>query len=438
LLLNAEGGLQVTDFGGEFIPPRTADYTAPERFAGTKPSPAIDVYSLGATYFALLTGHAPFADVTGDDALAEAHAARTVPNVRAGSSEMPLRCELIVRQAMAKSPSERYSSVAGLRADLEALIDADRALPIPKSQTFGVKSGMPPRLRSNWLARVRPWLPSASLVLLAALCAGAYFAFPLLRSSRTHHQNKSENPEVVKRPTITNSLGMRLIQVPAGIFDMGDPLLADARPHTVRITRPFFIGATEVTQREFQQLMGSNPSHFRSDGNPVDSVTWDEAREFCERLSQQAAEKNAGRTYRLPTEAEWEHACRAGTRTHFAFGNRIRLDQANTRIGGLSRTTPAGTYPPNAWGIFDMHGNVWEWCSDWYKSDYFSESPIEDPQGPATGAVRVVRGGSWMVGPEDCASAKRGDMCPPAKRRADVGFRVIGFAPDFEGEQNEK
>lgn len=96
------------------------------------------------------------------------------------------------------------------------------------------------------------------------------------------------------------------------------------------------------------------------------------------------------------------------------------------------RSTPPGTFPPNAWGLLDMHGNVWEWCSDWYKSDYYATSPIEDPQGPTSGTRRVVRGGSWMVGPDECLSAKRGDTYLPTQRSPDVGFRVICIAMEFE------
>ena len=211
-----------------------------------------------------------------------------------------------------------------------------------------------------------------------------------------------------------------------------DPLLADARPRLVRVTLPFFMGAKEVTQREFQSVMNSNPSKFVDSENPVDSVTWAEAREFCERLSQHPAEKNSGRLYRLPTEAEWEYCCRAGTRTHFAFGNSLRSSQANIRTGGLLRSTPASTYPVNPWGFSDVHGNLWEWCSDWYKSNYFAESPLEDPQGPPNGNRRVLRGGSWNVGPEDCLSARRHDRIQPDERNPEVGFRIVCIVSDVE------
>jgi formylglycine-generating enzyme required for sulfatase activity len=435
LLIDAENRLRVCDFAGGLVEPRTRDYAAPELFTGSPPTPAADVYSLGATYFALLTGHAPFADAGDEAAIEHAHLHARVPNVRAGIAEMPLRCEMIIQRAMAKPIAERYASVASMRADLEAVLLADQAMTAPAVVKAPTKVGLPQPSRSSWFKRRSTRIPGASLLVLIGLCAVAYFVFPLLRQGKNLNKDKSENPVVEKRPAITNVFGMRLIQVPSGVFSMGDAILADARPHPIRISKPFFIGATEVTQREFQAVMGSNPSQFQNEKSPVDSVTWEEARDFCERLSKNEIEKRASRSYRLPTEAEWEFACRAGTRTHFAFGNQLRLDQANTRSGGTMRSTPAGTFPPNGWGLLDMHGNLWEWCSDLYKSDYYAASPLDDPQGPTDGTRRVVRGGSWMVGPDDCLSARRGDLYLPTQRSPDVGFRVVCIALEFESDE---
>lgn len=422
LLLNEQGQVRVSDASGGWIGPSNADYTAPETPATRKPTAESDVYSLGATYFALLAGHAPYADADGEAALARAHADEPIPNVLAGAPEIPLRCDAIIRRAMAKNPAERYPSVSAFRSELEAVSQTNRkdaaAKPIDLQRALS-----PPR--RPWRQRLRGKLPSASLIVLVGLCAGAYYVFPYFHKPKGRSTEKAESAPRVSLPTVTNSLESRFIRVPAGVYPMGDPMLADARRRLVRITHPFHMGATEVTQREFQWVMGRNPSHTISDGNPVDSVTWAEAREYCERLSQLPAEKNAGRIYRLPTEAEWEYCCRAGTTTHFAFGNSIKSNQANLRIGGLLRSTPATTYPPNAWGFYDMHGNLWEWCSDWYKSEYYAESPVDDPQGPPTGNRRVLRGGSWMSGLEDSVSAKRNDAFGPDERSPDVGFRVV-------------
>jgi formylglycine-generating enzyme required for sulfatase activity/tRNA A-37 threonylcarbamoyl transferase component Bud32 len=436
LLVGSNGSILVSDIGGGVVRPSNSDYTAPEQLTGAATTAAADVYSLGATYFALLSGHAPFADVEGEAALADAHANRPVPNVRAGSPDMPLRCEMVVQRAMAKSPGARYPSVAALRADLEAALAAEQdALPSPRQSRLRMQKAR--HAKSNLWGRARGLLPSASLVTLTLLCAIGYFVLPFFHTSKPHDRNRSENPMVLKLPTITNSLNMQFVRVPAAVFQMGDPMVADGKPHPVRLTQPYFIGVAEVTQREYRVVMGENPSSGTAEANPVDSVSWEEAREFCERLSRSEGERSAGRSYRLPTEAEWEFACRGGTRTLFAFGNQLRLDQANTRASGLMHATPAGTYPPNAFGLKDMHGNLWEWCSDWYKTDYYAESPIDDPQGPTTGLKRVVRGGSWMVGAEDCLSARRGDMYAPTERSPGVGFRIVCIAPGFEPDEKE-
>lgn len=422
VLVATDGTIRVSDFAGEWLSPRTADYAAPEG----RPTVAADIYSLGATYFALLTGHAPFADAPDDAALRRAHAERGVPPVRAENSEIPLRCEMIIQRAMAKKPDERYPSVAALRADLESVL---------LSASLGASSRPPPpRVPppvNGWRRRLTGWRISLTPILLVLLAAAAaYFTFwrPTSRTAKP----RQEAPVVVTRPTFRNALGMMFVQPPVGAFDMGGALQADGRPHTIRITKPFAIGIHEVTQAQFQSIMGNNPSAYPSDGGPVDSVTWEDARQFCEKLSQHEAERRAGRTYRLPTEAEWEYCCRAGSPGPFAFGGRLGIDRANTRMSGLTRPMPPGNYPPNAWGIYDMHGNLWEWCGDWYSSDYYLESPINDPPGPASGIRRVLRGGAWNSPPDQCTSAHRGDLHLPTHRGSDVGFRVVCIGPELE------
>ncbi len=176
--------------------------------------------------------------------------------------------------------------------------------------------------------------------------------------------------------------------------------------------------------------MGNNPCKFSGDDLPVETFSWEEAIEFCKRLSEMPEEKKAGRKYRLPTEAEWEYACRAGTTTPFHFGSELNEGQANcngtvpygtdTKEPYLEKTSPIGTYPANAWGLYDMHGNVCEWCSDWY-GDYPSGS-LTNPSGPATGSSRVLRGGSWIFGAVNCRSASR--WIDPSMRINSLGCRV--------------
>jgi formylglycine-generating enzyme required for sulfatase activity len=188
------------------------------------------------------------------------------------------------------------------------------------------------------------------------------------------------------------------------------------------------MGAAEVTQGQWKALMGKNPSFFDDDTLPVDTVAWPEAMEFCRKLS----DKEEGVSYRLPTEAEWEYACRAGTVTPFHTGATISTSQANYHGGytyGNGRkgqyretSTAAGTFAPNAWSLYDMHGNVWEWCADWF-GDYPS-SEATDPTGPPEGERRVVRGGCWINFPAVCRSANRGSTVP-VSWNFNFGFRVV-------------
>ncbi len=250
---------------------------------------------------------------------------------------------------------------------------------------------------------------------------------------------------------ITNSIGMKLVLIPAGKFLMGSPKDEKERfhgevQHEVSITKPFNLGVYMVTQAEYEKVMGNNPSYFSPKGDgkdevedmdtshfPVEMVSWEDAIAFCKKLSELPEEKKAGRVYRLPTEAEWEYACRAGTKTVFHYGDSLSSKQANfdgnDPYGGadkgpnLNRTAKVGSYAPNAFGLYDMHGNVWEWCQDWYNGGYYKNSPKEDPPGPAQASDRVVRGGSWYSHGWDCRSAGRHRL-GPASRFASLGFRV--------------
>jgi formylglycine-generating enzyme required for sulfatase activity len=189
--------------------------------------------------------------------------------------------------------------------------------------------------------------------------------------------------------------------------------------HKVTITTPFYIGKYEVTQEQYQQVMGANPSNFKGKSNPVETVSWDDAQEFIKKASQ-----GTGQSLRLPTEAEWEHACRAGTNTIYCSGDtEADLDRAGWFYGNSKNTThPTGGKVPNVWGVYDMHGNVWEWCQDWY--EMYKPAPTVDPQGPLEGASRVLRGGSWGHVPEGCRSARR-SWNAPGDRGNGLGFRVV-------------
>ncbi len=246
-------------------------------------------------------------------------------------------------------------------------------------------------------------------------------------------------------PTLVNSIGMELALIPAGWFQMGSPTsevgrFEDEGPlRPVHLTRSYYLGVYPVTQEEYQAVAGNNPSLFRtghrgSPRHPVDGITWDDANRFCRLLSNLPEERQAGRVYRLPTEAEWEYACRAGTTTPFSFGSVASSEEANFDgthpYGGaargkyLQRTTPVGSYQPNAWGLYDMHGNVREWCQDWYGSSYYAGAPASDPPGPVAGEGRVQRGGSWGSFSWGCRAAFRLSI-EPDRAGSVSGFRVL-------------
>jgi formylglycine-generating enzyme required for sulfatase activity len=255
---------------------------------------------------------------------------------------------------------------------------------------------------------------------------------------------------------VTNSMALAFALIPPGEFVMGSPESEARRQpeenqHPVRITHPFYMGAFAVTQGEFEKLMGGNPSYWSAWGYrqkrgkdmdtsrfPVERVSWFDAELFCRKISELPAEKAAGRVYRLATEAEWEYACRAGTANVFHFGDVLDGTQANV-CGGhpygtdkkgpyLNRPTNVGSYPGNAFGLFDMHGNMWEWCADWCDSGYYTNSPVNDPTGPADGEARVIRGGAWRFSADWCRAAARYGY-DPRIRAYDVGFRVAMDVP---------
>ncbi|VTS03804.1 SUMF1/EgtB/PvdO family nonheme iron enzyme [Tuwongella immobilis] len=240
------------------------------------------------------------------------------------------------------------------------------------------------------------------------------------------------SPNSYSGKELVNSLGMRFVRVPAGRFVMGSPIVErnheqDEHLHPVHLTRSFYIGETAVTQHVYQTVMRDNPSRFletlNSGCRPVDCVSWFDAERFCEELSALPDEKSAGRRYRLPTEAEWEYACRAGTTTPFAFGEQLSPALANygSMIGS---TTPVGIYPGNDFGVYDMHGGIREWCADRYAANYYLESPLENPPGPESGRDRVLRGGSWEVAEDHCRSAYRLYYMVDS-HLSGIGFRVV-------------
>jgi formylglycine-generating enzyme required for sulfatase activity len=323
-----------------------------------------------------------------------------------------------------------------------------------------------PVLPGGWLK----WALPAALLLAIALGSAVYLVRPQ-DDNRVANANRTAGPDKAAEvkawgKEVESSIGMKLVRIPRGTFTMGSPAgevgrEVDEKQHEVEITKEFWLGVHEVTQKQFKALMGFNPSYFSRNGEgkageeygnvkpagfkdqvpantddfPVENVSCNDAADFCKKLSEQAAEKNAGRKYRLPTEAEWEYACRGGAPSYqvFHFGNSLSSTQANFNgrfpYGGadkgnyLGRPCKVGSYAKNGFGLHDMHGNIHEWCADWYDKDYHGKSPRRDPQGPSVGSERVLRGGCWCSRGRDCRSANRFRR-GPAGRGHDVGFRV--------------
>ncbi|MEO5354197.1 MAG: formylglycine-generating enzyme family protein [Magnetococcus sp. XQGC-1] len=229
-----------------------------------------------------------------------------------------------------------------------------------------------------------------------------------------------------------NSIGMEFVLIPAGSFMMGSNVASRAvsndeiPQHPITISRPFYLGKYEVTQSQWLAIMEQNPSKFIGGSLPVDNVSWVAVQTFIQRLNA----KEGGVAYRLPTEAEWEYAARAGSDTTWYWGN--SADEAERyawyNSNANKQTHPVGQLQPNAWGLYDMLGNVWEWVSDRHDSKYYARSPRTDPTGPDTGSSWVYRGGSWSQGPRALRSANRIGRAPDF-RDADMGVRLARNIP---------
>jgi uncharacterized protein (TIGR02996 family) len=237
--------------------------------------------------------------------------------------------------------------------------------------------------------------------------------------------------DVAVLPRLEGPAGLTLVLVPPGRFAMGAQDRDswqdnDEQPrHWVQLTRGYYLGTTPVTRGQWRAIMGAPRGVEQSDDHPVESINWREANRFCERLGLEL-----GRRCRLPTEAEWEYACRAGTTTLYPTGDsRADLEAIGwCSYSGLwdaaGGTRAVGTLRPNPFGIYDMNGNVWEWCADLYDESYYMSSPEKDPGGPIRGRQHVVRGGSWRGGPWFCRSSERRALAPTA-REINIGFRVV-------------
>ena len=377
-------------------------WASPEQAVGDvrELAPASDVYSLGLLLYQSLTGNSPY-PLIGPLHEITRNICKTTPPAPETALQPPFgpvgrKLADIIRKSIDKAPARRYPTAGGLAADLDDYLN-------------GRPTSVAPAVR--WQRYV--WSTVLPLLLVLATVVWAVFSYP---SRPLIH--------VIDLPTTTNSIGMEFIRVPSGGFRMGsDPnesgLRNDESPHTVIISKPFWIGRTEVTRGQYQRVMGTLPAALAAEDLrlPVDRVSWNDAVEFCKRLS-----ALDGRHYRLPTEAEWEYACRAGTRLPFSGTGRLDDMGWYARNSG-KRLHPVGWKQPNHWGLYDMIGNVSEWCADEYQANLGTET-VTDPFVPPARMSRVVRGGNIFAEEPACRGASR-DNSFPDRTRPGLGFRVV-------------
>jgi formylglycine-generating enzyme required for sulfatase activity/serine/threonine protein kinase len=446
----------------------TPEFVSPEQARdGKHVDIRSDVFSLGCTLFRLLTDRPAFPGESPADRMF-ARLAGEATRLCDVNPDLSVRLEAVVARMLARDPADRYQTPAEAADALAPFCTAADLLwqsapardgiaggPQSLPDTYDATGTSVPSATGSTTYRVAPPAshkqarrgPLAAVVGLAGV-AGLLAFLP--------NAPRGEPPAAAPEKYIVNSVGMKLARVPAGRFLMGSPPAEEGRAEDegpqreVKVQRPYYLGAHEVTQAEYAVVMDASPSHFAKEGDgaaevagadtgrhPVEMVSWEDAKAFCKALTARPQERQAGRVYRLPTEAEWEHACRAGTATPFHTGAALGALDANVHglrpLGGAvlrplwMHTVPVGAYPANAFGLHDMHGNVWEWCEDRYQP-YPGNVRAGPPRRKQIDDPRVLRGGGWGFAAAECRSAARMGQ-PPTARTSFFGFRVACDVP---------
>jgi formylglycine-generating enzyme required for sulfatase activity len=416
----------------------TPEYMSPEQILGKEVDARSDLYSFGMTLYEMLTGKLPFEHTSSEYEIQRFHVEGAVPTVRGRNQAVPAWLDEMLQKCLAKKASERYNSATQVD-----LTPSPNDIVVPPKPDLPKPEKLPQKPQSSCMLSGC----FIALILVAGLVGVAYFTYFINHQARERaaeeraaearaaeqrsaesrvSQLRAPQAAIPKTPAISLGAGvtMEMVPVPPGSYLMGSPEAEAGRDndetprHQVTISRPFYIGKYEVTQAQWVCVMGSNPSWFKGEDLPVENVSWNDCLEFCRKLTEReraAGRLPAGVVYRLPTEAEWEYACRAGTTTRYYTGDsESDLARAGWFDGNSGdRTHPVGQKVANAFGLYDMHGNVWEWCQDWYGS-YITDDAT-DPGGPQRGSLRVLRGGSWSNNASYC----------PAFADSSLGFRLV-------------
>jgi formylglycine-generating enzyme required for sulfatase activity/tRNA A-37 threonylcarbamoyl transferase component Bud32 len=412
-----DSGAGGSDLTGQHAVMGTAAYMAPEQALDTRRADGrADVYSLGCTIFYLLTAKTPYTGNTPMEILI-AHREQPAPSLRTARPDCPPAVEALYRTMTGKKPHDRPAME-------QVIVRLERLL------------------RPGGLAAGRRWWKGVVAAgLVAALVIALAMAFHRPQEKKADQPKGEDESRVKVVPAVSaKPPAIDMLAIPAGEFWMGASesdknAFEDEKPrHKVKITQPFHLARTKVTQAQYEEVMGGNPSAFTSRGrfkgkiksldtkeHPVESISWMDAIRFCNGLSERhgltpyykidgkTVTIHGGNGYRLPTEAEWEYACRAGTDSVWSFGEKVDDLESHAWFADNSGDTthPVAMKKANPWGLFDMHGNVPEWCWDRYDAEYYRRSPASDPPGGGTGEFRVHRGGGWNSAAAQTRSSSR-------------------------------
>ncbi len=444
---------RITDFGISRIvsantkatmPVGSPVYMSPESFEGSK-SPQIDIWSAGIILYELLSGKTPYFGKLGEikDAIRNA----PLPPL---PDEIPQQIKAVIFKALEKNPKQRFQNAKEMRLALEKSLynlgeknETEEYLPTDSQENILTltelnSTNQSERTLTSAMKRKRSlvWTAGGIGLLGVLLAVGFWSTTNIFNRENANPANQESVLPInlsseIQKNELPAAPKIELVEIKPGTFMMGSNNgEADEKPvHLVQISYGFYIGKYEITQKQWETVMGNNPSFFKGDNLPVENIDWNDAKEFIRRLNEMQSEYE----YRLPTEAEWEYACRSGTTTNFAFSDSLSSGQANidgnepfgNALKGmfLQRTSEVGNYSPNNWGLYDMHGNVWEWVEDISSLNY-NGLAADGSANLKVGDLkqRGLRGGSWKYGGKVARSANRGAIEPLDKSG---GIRVV-------------